>query len=279
MAELRSRGAGRGLVLDTCQRLEWFGWTLPPLPVQRWTKTSSGAGAFERLARIAAGLESRVLGELEILGQVREAYRQFREMGGADEAALDRVFQDALALARKARRQSRIDRSMISLATIAARELLARAPAGAPLAVLGSGSLATSVARRLAKLGSAPIRVAGRCPENALRVAAEVGGFAGGLDRLASMLDGVAGIVCATAAPHPVLYARHLASAVRPLTIIDLGVPPDCAADVFGLDGVCCLSLGEIEARASVSLEERRRRAVVASRLIAEGARQWACGR
>ncbi|MCX7818443.1 MAG: hypothetical protein N2652_04435 [Kiritimatiellae bacterium] len=277
-AELEERLAGRALVLNTCQRLEWYGATEPAelaVPGRRW----AGVEAFERLARIAAGLESRLLGELEILGQVREAYRRFREQGGADATELDRIFQDALALARRARRESRIDESMTSLATLAVRRLLDEVSVSEPIGVIGSGSLATSVARRLARQGAVAIRVAGRCPENALRVAAQCGGFAGGLDSLSSLLDGVRGIVCATAAPHPVLYARHLAGAGRPLLIVDLGAPPDCAADVAGLEEVRVVPLREIEAMAQTNLEERRRRAEIAARVIAMGAREWAAAR
>lgn len=276
-ALLAERLAGRGLVLNTCQRLEWYAFVEPEgldLPGRRW----SGVEAFERLARIAAGLESRLVGELEILGQVREAYRRFRELGGRDDQVLDRVFQDALALARRARRESRIDESMTSLATLAVRRLLHDVSVKDPIAVIGSGSLATSVARRLARQGACAIRVAGRCPENALRVAAQCGGFAGGFDALASLLEGVRGIVCATAAPHPVLYARHLSGAGRPLCIVDLGAPPDCADDVTRLDEVTIVPLRDIEAMAQLNLDERRRRAEIAARIVAAGARAWAAG-
>ncbi len=274
-ALLAERLAGRGLVLNTCQRLEWYAFAEPQgldLPGRRW----SGAEAFERLARIAAGLESRLVGELEILGQVRDAYRRFRELGGRDDQALDRVVQEALALARRARRESRIDESMTSLATLAVRRLLHDVSVNEPIAVIGSGSLATTVARRLARKGACAIRVAGRCPEHAVRVAAQCGGFAGGFDALASLLANVRGIVCATAAPHPVLYARHLSAAGRPLWIVDLGAPPDCAEDVARMEQVTVIPLRDIEAMAQLSLDERRRRAEIAARIIAAGARAWA---
>lgn len=274
--ELRSRDTSAWMVLNTCQRLECYGWAVPEPPRGRVIRVWNGGEAFERLARIAAGLESRILGELEVLGQVREAYRVFREAGGADDTSLDRIFQEILAVARRARRESRIDQTLISLSALASRELLARIPEGAPVAVIGSGSLASSVIRHLAERGRSPLRIAGRCPENALRIANEVRGFGAGMDNLAPMLEGAAGIVAATAAPHPVLYLRHLEIAARPLVIVDLGVPPDCSADIPGAPGVQYLSLGEVEARAQVNLEERRRQADWASAIVREGAREWA---
>lgn len=274
--DLRRPGSGAFMVLDTCQRLECYGATVPAPAGAHVARVWSGPEAFERLARIAAGLESRVLGELEVLGQVREAYRLFREQTGGNNAVLDRIFQDILSVARKARRDSRIDQTLISLAALAAEVLLERVTPGAPIAVIGSGSLASSVTRRLAERGGVALRIAGRCPENALRLAGEVQGFGVGLDNLAPMMDGVAGIVAATAAPHPVLYAHHLENAGRPLVIIDLGVPPDCSDDVPGLPGVTYVTLGEVEAMAQVNLEERRRHAETAALVVREGAREWA---
>ena len=109
VAGLRNTAEAPMLVIDTCQRLECYGLGQPPFQHMRVVRTFDSAAAFERLARIAAGLESRILGELEVIGQVRTAYKQFHETTGRSLTALDRIFQDALALAREARRQSGID--------------------------------------------------------------------------------------------------------------------------------------------------------------------------
>ncbi len=269
------RAGGPLLVLDTCQRLETFGFDIPAADSTALLRTWRAREAFERLARIAAGLESRILGELEVIGQVRSAYKVFRENGGADHSALDRIFQDAIALAREARRDSGIDRNLTSLSGLAARALIERVPAHAHLAVVGSGSLAQSTARYLTKRGERPLRVASRCPDNALSLAMEVGGFASGLDELSHLFKEVGGIVTATAAPHPLVYPHHLERAARPLVIVDLGVPADCHADVRALDGVTYIGLREIEAKAQINSDERRQRAEVAARLIHDGALAW----
>ena len=267
------------LILDTCQRLEVYG--LPDMPLDQLPVSAKWqtCEAFERLARIAAGLESRVLGELEVLGQVRAAYKQLHGRDGKAYRALDRTVQDALALARKARRKSGIDTQMTSIGGLAARDILEQIPEDAPLAVLGSGSLALAVIRYLGKRGRASIRVSSRCPENAAVLALKVDGFSGGLDQLAYLLDGVRGILCATAAPHPVLYPGHLEATARPLYITDLSVPPDCSADVPALPDIHYRDLESVEATAQGNWAERAQRADVAAAIIRDGAIAWSRAR
>jgi glutamyl-tRNA reductase len=267
------------LILNTCQRFECWGFGEPSAEGVTVKNQLASAQAFERLARIAAGLESRILGELEILGQVRTSYKQFREDGGDTHSKLDRIFQDALSLARKARRESEIDQNLTSLGALASRELMSRVSATAAVAVVGSGSVAASVARYLSKRGDYPVRVSSRCPENAMQLAMECGGFGTGLDQLSHLLDGVEGIVTATAAPHAVVYDHHLEGAKKPLTIIDLGVPADCAPAVQKMDGVTYIPLIEVEERAQLNSEERRQRAELAGQIIRDGARKWAARR
>lgn len=272
----RLQETGRpALILNTCQRLEYFTWDTPSLTELRTSQEWRDAIAFERLARIAAGLESRILGELEILGQVRSAYKAFRESHRPPCRNLDRLFQDALALARRARRESGIDRNLTSLSALAARELLARVAPGDPIAVIGSGSLAGSVARYLGKRGRSPVRVTSRCPDRAITLALEVGGFGGGLSELLHLLDGVSGIITATAAPHPVLYPEHSTRTKRPLYIVDLGVPADTHEDLQGQPDVTYLGLEAIESEAQLNTQERRDRAEVAAQIIRDGAQAW----
>lgn len=263
------------LLLDTCQRIELYGNSFSEVDGTFIVKQWDHVEAFERLARIAAGLESRILGELEVLGQVRAAYKRFHKQYKDDHALLDRIFQDAIALARKARKASEIDKNLTSLSGLAARELLTRTLPGEPLAVIGSGSLAGSVTRYLGKRGNAPIRVSSRCPDKALNLALEVGGFSAGLDELSHLLEGVSGIITATAAPHPIIYPQHLASSSSSLTIIDLGVPPDCEHGVTTLPGLTYMDLREIEARAHINTSARKQAAQRATRIIRDGAMAW----
>jgi len=264
------------LVLNTCQRLECFGLSVPEDSSWRVVGTWESADAFERMARIAAGLESRIIGELEVLGQVRTAYKLFREVTAGSEKILDRIFQDALSLGREARRVSEVDRSLTSLSALAARTLMQHLPATAPVAVVGAGSLAGSVARYLNKRGNHPVRVTSRCPDNAFNLALELGGFSTALDNMGHLFEGVSGIISATAAPHALIFPHHLEKSGRPLMIIDMGEPPDCDSQVKTIPGVTYVSLLEIEKKAHINTEDRMKRAEVASRIIRDGAREWA---
>jgi glutamyl-tRNA reductase len=265
------------LVLDTCQRLETYGFVKPDLPELNLVESWNESEAIERLARIAAGLDSRILGELEILGQVRQAYQKFREAGGGAFTRLDRLFQQSLSIARRARKDSGIDANLTSLGALAARELIDVLPEGSPVAVVGSGEVASAVARYLGKRGKLPIRVASRCPENAMTLALQVNGFHSGLDRLDSLLDGVTGIITATAAPHPVVYRQHLDRATKPLRVIDLGEPADCAPCVRNCEFVQYKGLLDVEARAQGNAEERRHRSLRAEAIIRELSQRHRC--
>jgi len=268
---LRSQRVSPLLVLNTCQRLETYGWQPAiPLPVGIKSTPIAEGDAIRRLARIAAGLDSRVLGELEVLGQVRQAYKDFHSEFGKNEVKLDSLFQQAIALARKARRESGIDSNLTGLAALSARKVMESVPDETPVAVVGSGSLAKSVARYLGKRSNLPVHVSSRCPENAMKLAMEVGGFSSGLDELVPVLSKVDVIVSATAAPHPLIYNRHLVSSSgnRKL-IIDLGEPPDCAEEVQQREDIDYFGLLDIETDAQSNTEERKERAKLAEEIIA----------
>ena len=261
------------LVLNTCQRLETFG------RVGLTEELTSDQGVLEcrascerqmvrRLARIAAGLESRILGELEILGQVRQAYKEFTVRFGKDDPKLDRLFQDALALARKARRESGIDQNVTGLAALTARKIMASVPEDATVTIVGSGSLAKGVARYLGKRSKLPVHVSSRCPENAMKLAMEVGGFSSGLDELAPMLRDARVIVSATAAPHPLIFSGHVPARAEGRLIVDLGEPPDCAEEVRNRADIEYVGLLDIEALAQTNTAERRERAKIAEQII-----------
>lgn len=258
------------LVLNTCQRLEVYGpasLTIPDAPVvESW----QGVAALERLARIAAGLESRILGELEVLGQVRVAYKRFRNKPDWRASNVDGLFQKVLSVARKARRESGIDRMVISVASLAVQGLAQHVQNGEAIAVIGTGSLASSVARHVVKRGGYGIRIASRCPERAEGLADQLGASAASLSELSPLLQGVSGIIAATGAPHPVLLPEHVAGCRRPLYIVDLSVPRDCHPDLDKDSSIVRIPLEQIEREASGNLEERGQRAEMAATLIRE---------
>lgn len=275
-AELQQEGRGRWLVLDTCQRLELYSADGLPSPsvLEYAVDRVDGHEAFLRLANIAAGLDSRVLGELEILGQVRQSYKALVESAG--EARTLCVFQDVLALARKARKASGIDQRLTSLSGLASRYLLDQVEPGTPIAVLGSGSIASACVRYLSKRGESPVRIASRCPEKAMQLAVNYGGFSRGLDGLEELLVGVGGVLCATAAPHPLLYPAHLELLTPAAVVVDLGVPADCSEACRISKAIRYTSLVDVEQLAESNRADRQARAAIAEAVIAEGVAHWA---
>jgi glutamyl-tRNA reductase len=225
--------------------------------------------AIRYFARIATGLESRILGELEILGQVRQAYKDFHQKYGQEDARLDRIFQKSLALARKARRESGIDQNLTGLAALTAQRIIQSVPDNATVTIIGSGPIAKAVARYLGKRTSMPVRVSSRCPENAMKLAMEIGGFASGLDELIPMLKDADVVVSATAAPHPLIYNHHIQASDHSKLIIDLGEPPDCAKEIQERSDIQYIGLIQMESHANSNTLERQNRAKKAAEIIA----------
>lgn len=266
---LRADSGQALLVLNTCQRLETYGWGSPegiPETIDKhYLKEDEAVRYF---ARIAAGLESRILGELEILGQVRQAYKEFHQKFGQQDARLDRIFQRSIALARKARRESGIDQNLTGLAALTARRIITSVPESASVTIVGSGSIAKGVARYLGKRTKMPVQISSRCPENAMKLAMEIGGFSSGLDELIPMLQNADVVVSATAAPHPLIYNHHISESGTRKLIIDLGEPPDCALEIQERADIEYVGLLQMESHANTNTEERRRRAEKAAEII-----------
>jgi len=258
------------LVLNTCQRLETYGWSCPQgLPDQIEYHCLQEEEAIRYFARIAAGLESRIIGELEILGQVRQAYKEFHQKFGKSDARLDRLFQKGIALARKARRESGIDKNLTGLAALTARRIIQSVPETASVTIVGSGSISQAVARYLGKRTNMPVRVSSRCPENAMKLAIEIGGFSSGLDELIPMMREAEVIVSATAAPHPLIYNHHIPESSSRKLVIDLGEPPDCASEIQERSDIEYVGLLQMESHANTNTLERKARAEIAANLIA----------
>jgi len=267
---LRTQSKRPMLVLNTCQRLETYGWEKPNgIPDDIQTHCFKEEEAIRYFARIAAGLESRILGELEILGQVRQAYKDFHEMYGQEDSRLDRIFQKSIALARKARRESGIDQNLTGLAALTAQKIIQSVPETATVTIVGSGSISKAVARYLGKRTAMPVRVSSRCPENAMKLAMEIGGFASGLDELIPMLKDADVIVSATAAPHPLIYNHHIQLSERSKLVIDLGEPPDCAPEIQQRSDIDYVGLIQMESHANSNTLERQNRAIKAAEIIA----------
>jgi glutamyl-tRNA reductase len=212
-----------------------------------------GAGALEHLFRVASSLDSMVLGEAQILGQVKEAY----ELGvstGSVRNALMRVFAAAFGCAKRVRTETAIGRASTSMAS-AAVSLASKVfddLKDKTVLVVGAGEMAELAARHLRQAGPHRLLVANRTLARAQTLAAEVGGEARPFEELHALLKDADVVVCSTASPVP-LFTRESVGAVgrsrrfRPLFMVDLAVPRDIAPDVAELDWVHAYDVDDIQ--------------------------------
>jgi len=269
LTSLRRNSRARAVaVLSTCQRTEvyatWPGepdepallaalardrgipsWVLRPV-----ARTYRGDAAARHLLRVASGLESFVLGETEIAGQVRAAAELSRAAGGAD-AELERLMDAAISASRKRQRRTSIPAATRSVAGMAVDEVTRSnggTLAGQRLLVVGAGQVASIAVARAVELG-AVVTVCNRTPRHAHRFAAAgaaVVDFAGLADCLAASDVAILG----TTAPHPLVDTHLLRSAraadARQLTLVDLSMPRNVDPAVRALPWVRLIDLADL---------------------------------
>ncbi len=300
-AQARAR-LGPVVVLSTCNRLEAYCWTARPRTsvvstllrllaggsglasheLRPYLYVYSGVEAVQHLIRVAAGLDSLALGESQILGQVRAAWRRAAEGGGVG-AELDTVFRRAIEAARRIRAQGPFDRhpSVASIAVTAAAAALGGL-AGRPAAVLGAGATGKLALRALLDAGARQVILLNRSVERAQVAIAATGrggrAVAAPLEQLPRVLAEADAIICATAAPRPVISAAAVAQAVaarhgRPLVLVDIAIPRDVEPAARGLDGVQLIDLDDLEARCALDGAARRRELERAEALARDAAR------
>ncbi|GAC1613315.1 MAG: hypothetical protein NVS9B1_21680 [Candidatus Dormibacteraceae bacterium] len=206
MRELLAAQPGWAL-LSTCHRVELYGFGEPP-PVAGPLVSLAGDSAIEHLLRVAAGLESAVIGEDEVLHQVRQALSEARGRGGPD-ARLGRLFETALRAGRRARAHRTA--SGIGLADRALGWLQSKSPmAGRPVVVAGAGRMGSALAHA-ARGAGAVVTIASRDPAKAARLADVYGGRGVGLAEGATIAAGSAAVAIALAGIWSELeYTQHL---------------------------------------------------------------------
>jgi glutamyl-tRNA reductase len=240
-------------VLSTCNRTELYAATDDEgRAIGQWLASHPGdaselesyfywhydANAVRHLFRVATGLDSLVLGEPQILGQVKHAWAAARAAGTMG-TQLDRLFQQAFVTAKRARTDTRIGANPVSIASAAVRlaqSTFAR-PEDASVMLVGAGETIELVARHLAQAQVKRLLVANRTLAHAQELASRHGGMALPLADIDRHLSDVDIVFCATASREPILGRTQVAAALaqrrhRPMLLLDLAVPRDIAADV-----------------------------------------------
>jgi glutamyl-tRNA reductase len=225
------------------------------------------------LFRVAAGLDSLVPGEGEILGQVRAAYE-----AGAPGPLLNRLFHDALHAGKKARAQTTIAESPASVpsAGAALAQQVFGDLTGRRVLIVGAGKVGELAARSLAARGAQLVAVANRSDAHGHELASRFGAHAIPMERLAEELASADVAVTCTSAPGFLLRPEDVRERKgRPLFLIDLAVPRDIDPAVNELDGCYLYDIDDLEAVVQASLSSRRREAERAETIVAEEAERF----
>ncbi|HUH14807.1 MAG TPA: glutamyl-tRNA reductase [Gaiellaceae bacterium] len=295
--DLAARVGGEAVVLSTCNRTELYlareehaeeeaVRTLAELADDRGAELAAALyrlrdeGAALHLFRVAAGLDSLVPGEGEILGQVRTAFE-----AGSPGPFLDRLFRQALHAGRRVRLETAIGESPASVPSAAAAlaQQVFEDLRGSRVLLLGAGKMSEATARNLVSRGAEIAVVANRTLEHGEELARRLGARALPLDAVAHELAEADVVVSATSSSDHVLSSDDVAAALRtrrgrPLLLLDLAVPRDLDPAINALEGCFLYDVDDLEAVVAETISGRRSEAARAERLVEEEAarfRDW----
>ncbi len=260
-------GVEDAMLIATCNRVEWYlvagdlaagtaagasffdaGGPHPEIPGLR---VLSGSHAVRHVFRVTGGLDSMIVGETQILGQVRAAFAAAQAAGSMG-PHLDALLRAALSVGRRVRRETGIGNGAPSVpsAAVARAGRLLGTLAGRRVLIVGAGEMGEATVRGLVRAGARDVVVANRTPEAARAVAAAVGGMVGRFDRLQDEVRQADIVVTSTAAPHVILNARAVAAASSgrpsPLVLVDVSVPRNIDPECRRLPGVSLCDIDDL---------------------------------
>ena len=233
-----------------------------------------GSGAVRHLYRVAAGLDSMILGEVEVQGQVKRAY-ELALVEGATGPILNRLFRGALAAGKRARSETGVSERGLSLPSVSV-ELARRALgdlANRTVLLVGAGETAELTARALSARGVETVFVANRHYNRAIGLAQRFGGRAVRIDELPARMQDADIVVSSTNSPHHLIERDELdlvmkAREGRPLLLVDLAVPRDIEPECVEVDGVSLHDVDDVQAIADRNASGREAEARRAERLL-----------
>jgi glutamyl-tRNA reductase len=238
--------------------------------------------AARQLYRVTSGLESMILGEAEIQGQVKRAY-EAALAGGVTGPTINRLFNAALTTGKRVRSETALGSTRVSVPSVAVD--LARTVLGElterHVVIIGAGETSELTARALADQGVGTVFVANRHADRALSLAERFGGRVVGLDNLPAQLEQADIVLASTASPHPIVGHDELALVVearagRPLLIIDIAVPRDVDPRCGDLDGVTLYDIDDLQATVARNLDLRADQAPAAEAIVEDEIRRFA---
>ncbi|HVN70096.1 MAG TPA: glutamyl-tRNA reductase [Candidatus Binatia bacterium] len=250
--------------------------------LESYLYTHLGHQAVEHLFRVCTGLDSMLIGEAEILGQVKDAYvaaTRAKSLG----RTLHRLFREALAAGKAARAQTGIGGESVSIATAAVEVARARLGTldGSSILVVGAGKMGRTAVKRLRQEGAARVIVANRTISRSRDVVAEAGlGEAVEMPELVDALAAADVVVASTGSSNFVLDEERVAAAMaqrpnRPLFIVDIAVPRDVDPEVANVANVSLVDIDGLKSLVNARLEARREAIPAVEEIIAEYAARF----
>lgn len=289
VAEVVSNGASGGVLLSTCNRIEFYVteptgpalaevWRHTELrlgePAERFAYVRQDQEAVRHLFRVAAGLDSMVLGESEIQGQVRRAWELARAQAGP---VLSRLFQMALRVGGRVRAETALGSGAASVpsASVELAKKIFGNLAGRRAIILGSGDMAELAMACLSSEGVRTMLVAHRNLARAEEIAARLGGRATSYDDAWELFHEVDIVISSTAAPHVIVEPAKVAGPLerrgdRPLCILDIAVPRDVDPDVGRFDNVFLYDIDDLQEVATAGLGGRKREVPRAETIVTQ---------
>lgn len=290
-------GIEEGVVLSTCNRVEIYTAhdlehpsagheTLRNYLISQFQLSEPEAEALvlyhldheeaaRHLFRVVSGLDSMVLGETEIFGQVKQAYQTALEQG-ATRRSLNKLFQHAFRVGKRVRNETAIQRGSTSVGSVAV-DLAEKVHdlRECRVMLVGAGEMSRTCAQSLMSRGAQSVIVSNRSHDRAVELASEMGGKAIKFDEWEALLPEVDVIISSTSAPHFVIRAEALAQVMkqrrwRPLLVIDIAVPRDVEPAVNEIDGVYLYDIDALQAIADESRRERERQLALCEQIIEE---------
>jgi glutamyl-tRNA reductase len=290
-------GVEEGMIVSTCNRVEIFARSKNGnCDLQKFVREYFGFSegeyepyifqheqmeAVKHVFRVASSLDSMVVGESQILGQVKEAYATARALGAVN-SQLDQLLTRAFAVAKKVRNETTIASSSVSIASVAVElaEKIFGSLTGKSVYLVGAGKMCELAARHLIAHGAKKIYVGNRTFDRAVNLAEKFNGEAIPFERLYDTVPWADIIISSTGAPHAIFRKEHGETFLqirknRPMFFIDIAVPRDIDPALNDLDGIFVYNIDDLQQVRQSHMGDRQKEAVRAESMVDEEVRRF----
>ncbi len=281
------------VILSTCNRVEMYARVedvhlgkeriiqflcdyhgLPLRALSSYLYSYSESEAVRHLFRVASSLDSMVVGETQILGQVKEAYSLAKAYGMVG-GILNQLFEKSFSVAKRVRTETRIAENAVSISSTAvelAKKIFVDLQERVAM-LIGAGEMAELAAQHLLQNGVKALLVCNRTFERAVSMAERLHGDAIRYEHLFTYLETVDIVISSTAAPHPILKKSDLQEVIRrrrqkPMFLIDIAVPRDIEPEVNEISNIYLYDIDDLQNVVEANIRERQREAVIAEEII-----------